>query len=94
MTEQDVEIIEESTDEETSANKRVRRIAWIVIGVVVAFLLGFGSGYLKWGQDETADWKQQKELAQLSEQVNPKGWLCFACFLWRPWSAVDRGGCH
>lgn len=69
MTEQNVE---EFTDEETSANKRVRRIAWIVIGVVVAFLLGFGSGYLNWGQDETADRKQQKELAKLAEQVNPK----------------------
>ncbi len=72
MTEQDVEIIEESTDEEISTNKRIGQIAWIVIGVIVAFLLGFGSGYLKWGQDETAELKQQKELAQLSGQVNPK----------------------
>ena len=72
MKEQDVEIIEGSTDEEISANKRVRQIAWIVIGVVAAFLLGFGSGYLKWGQDETIELKQQKELAQLSEQVSPK----------------------
>lgn len=50
MTEQDVEIIEESTDEEISANKRVRQAAWILISVVVTFLLGFGSGYLKWGR--------------------------------------------
>ena len=72
MTEQDVDIIEDSADEVISANKRVRQIAWIVIGVVAAFLLGFGSGYLKWGQDETAELKQQKELTQLYEQVNPK----------------------
>lgn len=72
MTEQDVEIIEESMDEEISANKRVRQAAWILISVVVTFLLGFGSGYLKWGQDETAELKQQKELTRLYEQVNPK----------------------
>ncbi len=73
MTEHDdIEMTEESTVEEISANKRIRQIAWIVIGVVVAFLLGFGSGYLQWGQDETAESKQQKELTQLYEQVNPK----------------------
>ncbi|MBI5839803.1 MAG: hypothetical protein HZB19_06850 [Chloroflexi bacterium] len=71
MTEQDVETTGESTDENTSTNRRITQIAWIVIGVVVTFFLGFGSGYLKWGQDETAGLKQQKELAELYEQVNP-----------------------
>ena len=69
----------EQQDEETSAdsevlsaNKRIRQIAWIGIAIIVTFLVGFGSGYLKWGQDETAQAKQQKELTQLYEQVNPK----------------------
>ena len=72
MKEQDVEITEGSTAEEISTNKRIRKIAWIAMVAVVTFLLGFGSGYLKWGQDETAELKQEKELAQLYEQVNPK----------------------
>jgi len=72
MTEQDVENTEESTDEYISTNKRIRQIAWIVIAMVVTFFLGFGGGYLKWGQDETATIKQQKEITKLYEQVNPK----------------------
>jgi hypothetical protein len=72
MTEQDVEITEESTNENISTSKRIRQIAWIVIAVVAAFFLGYGSGYLKWGQDETAALNQQKETAKLYEQVNPK----------------------
>ena len=52
-------------------NKRIRQIAWMVVGLLVVFLLGLGSGYLKWGQDETAEARQQKELAALYEQVNP-----------------------
>jgi len=72
MKEQEVETIEESTNEDVSTSKRIRQIAWIVIIAVVTFLLGFGGGYLKWGQDETAELKQQKELTKLYEQVNPK----------------------
>jgi len=60
-----------TNDENTSTNKRIRQIAWIVIAIVVTFFLGFGSGYLKWGQDETAELKQQKEMSDLYEQVNP-----------------------
>src|SRR3972149_2467684 len=71
MTEQNVEITAEPTDENISTNKRIRQIAGIVIAIVVTFLLGLGSGYLKWGQDETAELKQQKELTELYEQVNP-----------------------
>jgi hypothetical protein len=52
-------------------NNRIRQIAWTVIALLVVFLIGFGSGYLKWGQDETAETKQQKQLAALQEQVNP-----------------------
>ena len=63
---------QELTAENISTNKRIRQIAWIVIGVLVVFLLGLGSGYLKWGLDETAELKQQKELASIYEQVNPK----------------------
>lgn len=72
MAEQDIDVIEESTDEEVSTNRRIRQIAWIVIGAVFVFLLGLGSGYWKWGQDEIAEMKQQKELTRLYEQVNPK----------------------
>jgi len=67
MTEQNVEITAEPTDENTSTNKCIRQIACIVIAIVVIFLLGLGSGYLKWGQDETAELKQQKELTELYE---------------------------
>jgi len=71
MTEHDdIEMTKESTDEEISMNNRIRLIAWIVV-VVATFFLGLGSGYLKWGQDETAELKQQKELTELYEQVNP-----------------------
>ena len=62
----------EPTDETHSVNRRIRQVAWIVIVVVVAFLIGIGGGYLKWGKDETADLRQQRELAVLYEQVNPK----------------------
>ena len=72
MTEQNVETTTEPIDENISTNKHIRQFAWSVIAIVVIFLLGFGSGYLKWGQDETAELKQQKELTELSEQVNPK----------------------
>lgn len=71
MTE-DLEMIEETEDEEDSPNQRIRRIAWMVLGAAIVFLLGFGSGYLKWGQDETAELRQQRETAELYEQVNPK----------------------
>jgi len=72
MIEQDVEITEEPTDENIPTNKHIRQIAWMVIALVVTFFLGFGGGYLIWGQDETAEAKQQKELTELHEQVNPK----------------------
>ena len=72
MTEQDVEINAEDTEEEISANKRIRQTGWIVVGVLAVFLLGLGSGYLKWGQDETVELRQQKELTVLYGQVNPK----------------------
>ena len=72
MTEQDVEINAEDTEKEISANKRIRQTGWIVVGVLAVFLLGLGSGYLKWGQDETVELRQQKELTVLYEQVNPK----------------------
>ena len=71
MTEQDIESAEEYDHEEISTNKRISQIAWIIIFAVVVFLLGFGGGYLKWGQDETAELKEQRETAQLYEQVNP-----------------------
>ncbi|MCL5612390.1 MAG: hypothetical protein M1485_07570 [Chloroflexi bacterium] len=72
MTEQNVEITAEPADKNISTNKRIRQISWMVIAIVVTFLLGLGSGYLKWGQDETAAAKQQRELARLYEQINPK----------------------
>jgi len=72
MTQQNMEITIEPNDGNISVNKRNRQTAWIVIALVVTFFLGFGGGYLKWGQDETAALKQQKEVTKLYEQVNPK----------------------
>ncbi|HSA99724.1 MAG TPA: hypothetical protein VLE49_03670 [Anaerolineales bacterium] len=63
---------EEVAAQNVSTNKRIKQTAWIILAIVFTFLLGIGSGYLKWGQDETAKAKQQKELTQLYEQVNPK----------------------
>ena len=53
----------EQTQSELNANKRIQQIAWIVIGSIVVFLLGMGSGYLRWGQDETAEVRQKEETA-------------------------------
>ncbi len=72
MTEQNKKVTAEPADNNISMNQRIRQIALMVIVIVVTFLLGLGSGYLKWGQDETAAAKQQEELTQLYEQVNPK----------------------
>jgi hypothetical protein len=68
MIDADITPVEENT---SVVNNRIRQIAWMVIGLLVIFLLGLGSGYLKWGQDEMAEARQQKELAALHEQVNP-----------------------
>jgi hypothetical protein len=68
MTGPDLTRVEEHT---SVVNNRIRQIAWMVVGLLVVFLLGLGSGYLKWGQDETVEARQQKELAALYEQVNP-----------------------
>jgi hypothetical protein len=68
MTDPDTTLIDERT---AVVNDRIRQIAWIVMGILGVFLLGLGSGYLKWGQDETAEAKQQEQLATLYEQVNP-----------------------
>ncbi len=67
-----MEITPEQTPETISLNKRIRQVAWMIIGTLVVFFIGFGSGYLTWGQDETAELKQQKELIALYDQVNPK----------------------
>lgn len=59
--------------EQTSADRRIRYIALIVIVATLAFLTGLGSGYFQWGRDETAEWKRQREQARLYEQINPSG---------------------
>lgn len=68
MADPDITLIDEHT---VVVNNRIRQIACMVIGLLLVFLLGLGSGYLKWGLDETAEAKQQKQLAVLYEQVNP-----------------------
>jgi hypothetical protein len=68
MSGPDITLVEQDA---IAANNRIRQIAWTVIGLLVVFLLGLGSGYLKWGQGETAESKQQNELAALYERVNP-----------------------
>lgn len=69
MADADITPIEDNI---SIVNNRIRLIAWMVIGLLGVFSLGLGSGYLKWGQDETAEARQQKELAALYEQVNPQ----------------------
>ena len=68
MTDPDITLVKE---QRAVLDNRIRQIGWMVIGLMVVFLLGLGSGYLKWGQDETAEAEQQKQLATLYEQVNP-----------------------
>jgi hypothetical protein len=58
--------------ESPSMERRIRQVAWTVIVAALTFMVGMGGGYLKWGRDEAAGLKQQKELAELYEQVNPK----------------------
>ncbi|MHB8776568.1 MAG: hypothetical protein ACYC6R_02245 [Anaerolineales bacterium] len=72
MAEQVDEMTEESVNDPDLTNRRIRLIAGFVITIVVTFFLGFGGGYLKWGQDETAELKQQKEMSELYEHVNPE----------------------
>ena len=67
-----MEDMHEPTNEKELTNGRIRQVAWVVVVVMIAFLVGFGGGYLKWGQTETADLKQQRELTALYEQVNPR----------------------
>ncbi|GER78832.1 MAG: hypothetical protein HZC39_13165 [Chloroflexi bacterium] len=62
----------EPMDKILSAKRRIRQVGAFFVVVTVAFLFGVGSGYLKWGQDETAESTQQEELIMLYEQVNPK----------------------
>jgi hypothetical protein len=62
-----VETVPESTTENTSANKWIRRIAWVIIITVLMLLVGLEIGYLKHGGI------QGKELVHLYEQVNPEG---------------------
>lgn len=66
------EIKPEQTQAEITANKRIQQIGWIVIGIIVVFLLGLGSGYLRWGQDETAEARQKEEATRIYEQISPR----------------------
>ena len=72
MKEQNQIIQTEPAQEEIQANQRIRQTAWLVLVLLIIFLLGVGSSYLKWGKDETAESKRQIEAASLYEQVNPK----------------------
>ncbi|HEX6032826.1 MAG TPA: hypothetical protein VFY83_00280, partial [Anaerolineales bacterium] len=67
MTEPDITLKEENTESEASVNKRIRQAGWMVIGLIAIFLLGLGSGYLKWGRSV----KSELNVAVLQEQINP-----------------------
>ena len=58
-----METAPEPPAENISANKWVRRIAWVIIIIVLVLLIGLESGYLKQGS------LQEKELTQLHQQV-------------------------
>lgn len=68
MTDPDMTLGEEQT---SRVNNRIRQAAWMVFALLVVFLLGLGSGYVTWGQDETAEAKEQKEMSMLYQQINP-----------------------
>lgn len=71
--ESEVEAIPEATSEARASVSRIRQVAWIVVVAILAFVMGFGGGFWKWGQDEYAERKQQTEMAALVEQINPTG---------------------
>lgn len=62
----------EQAYEEISVNKRIQKIAWIVIGAVIVFLLGMGSGYPQWGQDKADEAKQREEQNGIYDQISPQ----------------------
>jgi hypothetical protein len=72
MTKQGYETNGESINGASSTKSRIKQFAWIVITLIITFLIGLGGGYLKWGQDEVAELRQQKVMAKLYEQVNPE----------------------
>ncbi|HEY5730596.1 MAG TPA: hypothetical protein VIS72_11125 [Anaerolineales bacterium] len=72
MSQQNDEDTPAITSEDTSAIKRSRWIASVVIVFALAFLVGLGSGYMKWGRTENVDSIQQQDIAVLYEQVNPR----------------------
>jgi len=67
MTEPEITLESEHTGAEASVNNRIRQVAWMVIGLLAIFLLGLGSGYLKWGRDA----KSELNVAALQAQINP-----------------------
>jgi hypothetical protein len=69
MTEQDLKIRTEYTQEQLSTNQRIQQIGWIGITVIAIFLFGLGSGYLKLNWSKTAT----LNIAALQQQINPVG---------------------
>lgn len=68
MAMQETETTHVSSPEEISTNRKITQVAWLVVGILVVFALGYGSGYVMWGRDkETA----QMDAVALYEQVNP-----------------------
>lgn len=67
MTEQGLEINPPQTEEAVSMNRRIRQTGWIVVGLLMVFLAGLGSGYLKWGKKATSGY----DVTALQEQINP-----------------------
>lgn len=72
MSQQNDEATPTIASEDTSAIERIRWITSVVIVLAAAFLVGLGSGYMKWGRTENVDLKQQQDIAVLYEQINPR----------------------
>jgi len=72
MSQQNDEATPTIASEDTSAIERIRWITSVVIVLAAAFLVGLGSGYMKWGRTENVDLKQQHDIAVLYEQINPR----------------------
>lgn len=67
MAEPGISLEEKRTEAEASVNNRIRQFAWMAAGLLVVFLLGLGSGYLKWGQGAMSS----LDITALQGQINP-----------------------
>ena len=69
MTERDLEIHTEYTQEQISTNQRIQQVGWIGITVIAIFLFGLGSGFFQRGQSNL----DALNIVAIQEQISPVG---------------------